>query len=490
MTRTPSSHTAFIRGVVVRSLGLVTLVAFASLWVQIDGLVGSRGILPLRDHLDLLARSAVGNPFWSAPTLFWWWPTDTALHLVCAAGCALSVALMAGIPLEGPVLLGLWALYLSLCHAGQVFLGFQWDTLLLETLFTSLLVARWNPWGRHGPSRVGVWALRLLLFKLMLGSGLVKLTSGDPTWWDGSALAYHYWTQPLPNPLSWAFHHAPLAWHRLETWATLVIEIALPFAMFAGRIGRRVAFVGFTLVLAMLFVSGNYGFFQLLSMVLVLTLLDDADVQALADRLPARLSGLASQGSREPVAAPHVAQEVLAGCVLAGLLGVGIPMQYGRTASYRDLGEGTLEVLRAAQPFRTVNAYGLFANMTESRPEVRIEGSDDGQTWVPYVFRYKPGPLDRRPPVVAPHMPRLDWQMWFAALGRCERNVWVTRLMERLADNEPVVVGLIATDPFPDGGPRYIRAMRTEYVFTDGGPDWWAASPVDEPYCRVLETSR
>ena len=169
------SHT-LTRALVLRSLGAVSLIAFASLWVQIHGLVGSRGILPFQDHLERAALQADGNPFWTTPTLFWWWPTDAALDVVCAAGCALSVGLMAGVPLEGPLLLGIWALYLSLAHVCRRFLGFQWDTLLLETCFVAMLVARWHPWSPREPAVAGIWALRVLLFKLMLGSGLVKLT--------------------------------------------------------------------------------------------------------------------------------------------------------------------------------------------------------------------------------------------------------------------------------------------------------------------------
>ncbi|MCB9678669.1 MAG: lipase maturation factor family protein [Alphaproteobacteria bacterium] len=475
----------------LRALGATSLVAFGSLWVQIDGLVGSNGILPFRDHLDAVAASASGNPFWEEPTLFWWWPTDAALHVACGLGCLGSALLMTGLPLEGPVLLGLWALYLSLSQVGQIFLGYQWDTLLTETLFTAMLVARWHPWSSEEPARLGVWALRLLLFKLMLGSGLVKLTSGDGTWRDGTALAYHYWTQPIPNPLSWRFHHLPAWWHHVETWLTLIIEIPLPFAIFAGRMGRRVAFVGFTLVLAMLFATGNYGFFQLLSMVLVLSLLDDADWRGLTARLRMRTPPTLAWAWRWGYDRERAfAKEVLAGAVLTGLIAIGLPMQYGRTWSYRDLPPSTVEVLRTTSPFRTVNAYGLFASMTTTRPEVRIEGSLDGRVWKPYVFRYKPGPLDRAPPVVAPHMPRLDWQMWFAALRSCQRSTWVPKLMERLADNEPAVVALIAEDPFPDGGPRYIRAQRSLYTFTERGPEWWASSTVEEPYCRAIEVIR
>ncbi|MCA9566611.1 MAG: lipase maturation factor family protein [Myxococcales bacterium] len=452
--------TDLARRLVVRSLGVVTTLAVVSLWVQIDGLIGSRGILPV-------ALAVPADP-WRAPSIVWLWPSDAMLHGLCALGVALGLFVASGRGVAGPALLALWAVYLSLGNAGQIFLGYQWDTLLCETLLVVACIARWDPRTERRASPLGVWLVRLTLFKLMLDSGLVKLTSGDGTWRDGTALAYHYWTQPIPNPLSWYAHHLPARWHTVETYATLLIEIALPFAMFMGRWGRRAAFVGFSVVLGALFVTGNYGFFQLLSMVLVLSLLDDADL-----------------GS-EPLAEPATrATNALVGTVLAVFLAVGAAMSYGRVLDYRDLPEPALAVVRAAHPWRTINAYGLFANMTEDRPELVIEGSDDGETWTPYVFRYKPGPLDRTPPVVAPHMPRLDWQLWFAALRSCERAPWVPRLLARLQAREPAVMGLIANDPFPDGGPRYIRANRVRYAFTDAGADTWRTLGPTQPYCPV-----
>ncbi len=490
-----SSH-SWTRAIVLRTLGMVTLIAFVSAWVQIHGLVGTTGILPFDDHFDRIATTSAA-PLSDAPSLLWLWPTDAGLHALCLAGCVLSCLLIAPLPLEGPVLLGLWALYLSLCHAGQVFFGYQWDTLLTETLFTAMLIARWKPGTSGEPPLIGIWALRLLLFKLMLGSGAVKLTSGDPTWMGGTALSVHYFTQPIPNPLSWFFHHLPAGWHSLETWATLFIELVLPFAIFARRPGRIVAFVGFTLVLGLLFATGNYGFFQLLSMVLVLSLLDDDILRALPwGRIRGQriAEALHSEASR---ASPRIrgVQEGLAGIVLAGLLLVGIPNQIGRTWRYDDLSPWALDLVKTAYPWRTANAYGLFARMTTDRPELRIEGSDDGRTWTPYVFRYKPGPEDRMPPVVAPHMPRLDWQLWFAALSNCRRAAWVQLLMMKLADNEPAVTGLIATDPFPDGGPRFIRAQLELYRFSgeddapgwETGGAWWQTSTAEQPYCRPIE---
>ncbi len=443
-----------VRSLVVRSLGLVSAIAFASLLVQIEGLVGSHGILPV--------TRAIPENFWDAPSVVWLWPSDGVLWGVCLAGLLLGLLVASGRVIAGPLLLVLWVLYLSISHAGQVFLRFQWDTLLCETLFVTLFYARWNPWEERPPSPFGRWLLRWTLFKLMLGSGLAKVASGDPTWLDGTALAYHYQTQPLPNPLSWYAHHLPASWHRLETWATLLIELPIPFLIFAGKTGRKIAFTAFTLLLGALFLTGNYGFFQLLSMVLVFSLLDDP-------RAP------------HPPRRPWVNAPIA--LVLALFVALGTLMQYGRLA--RHYPSSTLPLVRAIYPFRTVNAYGLFARMTRHRPELIVEGSDDGVTWRPYVFRYKPGPLERRPPVVAPHMPRVDWQLWFAALGRCERNPWFLHLLERLREGEPAVTRLLVEIPFPEGA-RYIRSRRVEYVFTETGPRTWATRGTPKRYCPIL----
>jgi hypothetical protein len=137
-----------------------------------------------------------------------------------------------------------------------------------------------------------------------------------------------------------------------------------------------------------------------------------------------------------------------------------------------------LAVARAAIPFRSVGGYGLFAIMTTSRPEIILEGSDDASTWKPYEFRWKPGDVMRRPRFVAPHQPRLDWQMWFAALGSYEQQPWFVPFCARLLEGEPSVTALLARNPFPQAPPRYLRAVVYDYRFTDAAERratgaWW-----------------
>jgi hypothetical protein len=136
-------------------------------------------------------------------------------------------------------------------------------------------------------------------------------------------------------------------------------------------------------------------------------------------------------------------------------------------------------------PLRTFNSYGLFAVMTTTRPEIIIEGSDDGVHWLPYEFKYKPGDVRRRPRFVEPHQPRLDWQMWFAALSDYRRNPWLVNFCVRLLQGSPSVLALLEHNPFPNVPPRFIRAVEYDYHFTDFAARrktgaWWRRQRVGE----------
>ncbi len=412
-------------------------------------------------------RGSGAARFWQLPSLYWLAPNDLTLHALCALAALAGAALLAG-RLAGPALVTFFAAYLSLSTACQQFLGFQWDTLLLEVTAAAVLVAPWTWRAANGPepSWLGVWTLRLVGFKLMFFAGYVKLASGDPTWADLTALTYHYQTQPLPNPLAPVMHRLPPGFHQLSAALTLAVELVLPFAVFTGRGGRLVAFVGSAALLGLLALTGNYGFFQLLSVVLLFTWLDDG---ALGER---RVGAPAQPAARWLVGTAAVALLSLSALRCATQVVGPLPGPLG-------------EVAAVTRPWRVVNSYGLFAVMTTARPELELQGSDDGLTWAPYVLPYKPGPLDRAPPILGPHMPRLDWQLWFAALGDCSRDRWVLAWMVGVLEQRPPVLALFQTDPFPDG-PRFVRVVRSRYQFAASGADgWWERGP-DELYCPAL----
>jgi hypothetical protein len=446
----------------LRGLGIVYACAFLSLWVQIDGLIGAHGIAPAADLLAYARERLGGSAPLALPTLLWvTGPSDWALHALCALGVAAAAALLLGrAPLAAAFVA--WLSYLSLVCVGDVFTSFQWDMLLLEAGWVALFAASPEP-------RLGVWLARALLFKVMFLSGAVKLLSGDPTWRDLSALSYHYWTQPLPTPVSALAAALPDGAQRISTALTLAVELGAPWGMLGPRRLRLASAALLAGLQVLIAVTGNYGFFNLLTLVLCATLLDDRDLE----RFPWLRRAPRETRWRAPLRAAAAALALASGVVALERL--------TPSALFPDVVRMALAPL---QPLRSVNSYGLFAVMTTSRPEISIEGSDDGVTWLPYEFRWKPGALDRAPRFVAPHMPRVDWQMWFAALGRCESEPWFQRFLERLLEGARPVTGLLASNPFPDAPPRYLRTSLWQYRFAGGGA-WWERS-AERPYCPIV----
>jgi hypothetical protein len=467
----------------LRLLGIIFAIAFISLWVQIRGLVGDHGILPVRDYLDAARFQLGGSRFWDVPTLAWLNPGDGFLVGLCAAGTALAACLAAGL-LPWVALLGCWILYLSLAVAGQNFLWFQWDGLLIETGFLALFLAphrlRSRPRSDPAPPRVGLWLLRWLLFRLMLSSAAVKLTSGDPTWRSLNALRYHYETQPLPPWTAWYAHHLPVWFQHVSVMILFAIEGVLPFFIAAPRRIRFAAAGGMAFLQVLILVTGNYGFFNLLTLALCVLLLDDG----VWPQWLRRTAGMDVIGERRR---PGGRLRAIAAWALVAVSLV--PLARAIEPRGNPLAP-LVPVYRLISPWRIVNPYGLFAVMTTERPEIVVEGSDDGSTWLPYRFRWKVGDVDRRPPFVAPHMPRLDWQMWFAALSDFRSQGWYLAFCRRLLEGSPEVIRLLDRDPFPGRPPRYLRGTVYDYRFTDAATRratgaWWTREERG-PYTPVL----
>jgi lipase maturation factor 1 len=454
-----------------RLLGVVYVCAFWSLAGQLLGLFGIQGILPAGEYMDAArqwtAAEGIGlSRFHSVPTLFWISTSNAFMYSVSVAGLAAGVLLTAGIaPLLTMVIA--WIAYLSLMTIGQDFLGYQWDALLLETGFFGLFVApmRWLDRARDAPQpmRGAVWLMLWLLFRLIVASGAVKLTSGDPTWTSLTALTFHFETQPLPTPIAWYVHHAP-AWVLKVLCASVIgIELFAPLLMFGNRqlrIGGVALVVGLQAVIAL---TGNYAWFNLLSAALCVFMLDDAML-----------------GYSPPDAPRHLSARVAVVIAAAVTLPVSI-LAFAWSLGVQPPGSRPLVLLtRTVAPFHVANRYGLFAVMTTTRPEIIVEGSEDGQDWRPYEFKYKPGDLRRAPPWVAPHQPRLDWQMWFAALGGDDTEPWFRRFLDRLLEGSSDVLQLLDRDPFEGQRPRFVRARLVRYHFSKTGPAWWTAEPVGD----------
>ncbi|HZS52212.1 MAG TPA: lipase maturation factor family protein [Bryobacterales bacterium] len=450
---------ALTRRLFLRILAIIYVIAFLSLGVQITGLVGSQGVLPASHLLDAVRSGAAEQRYWALPTLAWLSASDGALRAMCFGGVAISAAGFFGI-LPPVMFAAAWALYLSLVVIGQDFLSFQWDILLLETGFLAIFFAPWQLRAgsiRREPSRAILWLLRILLFRLMFSSGAVKLTSGDPTWRSLRALDYHYQTQPLPTPLAWLMQQLPHGFQTLSVLVMFGIELVAPFFLFAPRRVRLWAAGLIAFLQALILLTGNYAFFNLLALALCLVCLDDAFLHRFFPRRapPERIL-------REP----RLKRAIVA-VLFVVILFAGAEQAAGVLGFWGSLPRAAMQIFTGLGRFYIVNSYGLFAVMTTTRYEIIVEGSNDGQTWLPYEFKYKPGDIKRRPPIVEPHQPRLDWQMWFAALGDYRDNPWFVNFMVRLLEGSPQVLALLAKNPFPGSPPRYIRAELYDYRFTD-----------------------
>ena len=484
------------RWIFLRALGAIYLVAFISLWTQISGLVGHNGVLPADQFMSAVTQQCDAHGiglerFHLLPTLCWFDSSDGFLNFQCAAGIAFAILLIVGVA-PAPCLALLWLIYLSLSVVGRDFFGFQWDNLLLEAGFLAIFFAPLQFLPKFSretpPPKILLWLLRLLLFKLVFSSGCVKLLSGDPNWRNLTALTFHYQTQPLPTWLGWYASQLPLWFQKLSCAVMFAVELGAPFLIFAPR---RIRFFGCAAIISLqtlILLTGNYTFFNFLTLALCLLLLDDFILQRIMPSGVRRLFAFNLRPSTFNLFRrwPHVVTVPIAVVVIAISLfqvaslfgprsGLWFPATY-------------LEAQLA--PFRTINRYGLFMVMTTDRREIIVEGSNDGATWLPYEFKYKPGDVNRRPGFVEPFQPRLDWQMWFAALGNYQQNPWFEEFCERLLQGSPDVLALLEKNPFPQHPPRFIRAEFYKYKFTNfagrrATGAWWRREFVGEYLPRV-----
>jgi lipase maturation factor 1 len=442
----------------LRLFGLIYLSAFISFAVQAQGLIGSHGILPVTELVDAVASRYGPERFFLIPMVFWLNASDFAIQAVCWAGAGLSMLLVFNL-LPRLSLFLLYVLYLSLFYGGQTFMNFQWDTFLLEAGFIALLLSC--------ATTPGIWLLRWLLFRFMFMSGVVKLLSGDPNWWNLSALSYHFLPQPLPTPLAWYSAQLPPSVLKFTTGSMFFIELALPFLIFSPRWPRFFAAFGILLLESCILITGNYNWFNLQTMLLCLPLFDDTAIQKI---LPRRLAICGEDKTpRRPVTILVV--NALALLIVFCSL-VEMDARFGGSPP-----AVAQAIDRFVEPLRITSPYGLFAVMTTERDEIVIEGSYDGVEWREYEFRYKPGDMARGPRWNVPHQPRLDWQMWFAALEDPRRLLWFSRFLERLLQNEPAVTALLEKNPFPDKPPVYVRALYYAYSYADSKEKakglWW-----------------
>lgn len=464
-----------------RFLGASCAAAFLSLLVQVRGLVGEHGILPAAEFLARAREILGAGVIARLPTLLWLDAGDRALTALCVLGLVAS-ALLACEVLEGPALVAIWLAYLSLAVGGQTFLSFQWDALLLESVATALFWVAWRVSFQPAPTREwapGRWLVASVAGKLMFLSGATKLASGDSTWRDLTAMTYHYETQPLPGPASWFMHHLPLAAHRLEALGTFAIEMGLPLLLLVPckrRALRRIAGAGFVGLQLLIGATGNYGFFNLLAITLALPLVDDDLWRRI---LPRRLFAHATRTRETPDrrgAARWIRAGLAAAVALVSLTAATAELQ---ATAGRSLPAAERAILAAVEPLRSINGYGLFRVMTTERPTVVLEASADGATWREVPWRYQTLAVDRRPPCVPLHMPRLDWQLWFAGLDPRGASHWLVPFLRRTLEASPDVLALLPPGALVSAPPRFVRLKLYRYRFTTPAERratgaWWS----------------
>lgn len=459
---------------------MIFFLAFAGLLPQLEGLFAEEGLFPVE-----LLHSSLQVP-WS-----YFIPSDLgAFYIFVLGGVAASLLALFNV-CTAPLLLLCYVLYYIVVLCGQEFLSFQWDVLVLESGFLAAFVAL----DRSGQSLLSprvkglfAFALQFLLFKLMLMSGLCKIASQDPTWAGLTALTYHFESQPLPGPLALFIHALPQTFLKLACALTLFIELVVPFFIFLGKRGRLIAFFAFNLLQLAIIISGNYCFFNLLTMVLCLPLLDDKTLYA-GGRLLALHTRFLYQRPRAELRNNRPLTAI--SCCIFFLIA-----WTNATYFLPDMPGRLLTVL--PRQMMVANSYGLFAVMTTTRPELIIEGSMDGIHFSPYELPFKPGALQRMPPVVAPYQPRLDWQLWFEALKTLNGSYqeapspWFVSMMQKLHQNNKAVLSLYAKSPFAkeENGPNYIRAVVRQYRFSSPqklfqSGCFWQVSEDEQVYFQI-----
>jgi len=475
--RSPPERLVLTRFMILRLLGGVYTVAFPVLFFQALPLFGHDGLLPADAYLERVRAAGVG--FWKLPSLFVFGISDGLLRALAGLGAVLGALCAVGVT-HWTLLVVLWALYLSFVHVGQVWMGYGWDIQLCETGFLAIFLALGA--GRE-PPRVVVWLFRWLIVRIMLGAGLIKLR-GDPCWRELTCLDYHFETQPLPNPLSALFHAAPHWVHAAGVAGNHVAELVAPIFVFTSRRLRRIAGAVMLALQITLILSGNLSFLNWLTLVPILACFDDAVWKRILPGALVRRAEAAPATRRAAKIAGGVAFAVVA---------------YLSIAVVVNLVSDSQQMNTSFEPFELVNTYGAFGSVGKERDEIVFEGTrderpDDDAHWIAYEWKCKPGDPDRRPCVVSPYHLRLDWQIWFAAMGGPDEAPWTVHLVSKLLHGDAATLGLLAGDPFAATPPRWIRARLYRYQLARPGEashwhrtflhEWLPPLSVDHPALR------
>jgi len=503
------------RWLFLRALGIIYFSAFYSLLFQIRGLLGPDGLLPAGTYLKVVAQDTGSVRYWFAPTLLWFSNSDHALMALCWVGLIASVLLVLNVWPRG-MLVVCFVLFLSFVAAAQDFSGYQSDGMLLSSGFISIFFAPRGlrpGWGEsEPPSRASWFLLQVVWFSIYFESGLAKYFGGDPSWRDFTAMDQYYQNGPLPTWIGWYAAQLPQHFQAATAVFTIVVELLLVWMVFLPRRFRIVCFFVVTSLQIGIILTANYAFLNYLVLALGFLLLDDrflvrfvpqrwtAAVRANLGRVtPAKKEALveldlssqsatvrdAATEERNASSAPALAMSArqlasaayvwVVAIVLAWILYANMFLLIDRAFGASPLPAKPVALL---EPFRVADQYGLFGRMTWRRYEIEFQGSDDGEHWSTYPFRYKPQDPGKAPGIYAPYQPRFEWNLWFASLGQWRGDPWVLRVEEALLSNDKDVLALFGSNPFAAAPPKQVRAMLWQYWFTDRATKratgmWW-----------------
>jgi lipase maturation factor 1 len=499
------------RWIFLRCLGLIYFSAFYSLLFQIKGLIGPDGILPATDYLKAVASAFPAMKYWYAPTLFWLGSSDPALIAVCWLGIIASLLVVLNI-WPRTSLLVCFICFLSFVSAAQDFSNYQSDGMLLEAGFIALFFAppgflpglgRANP-----PSRASLFLLQWEWFRIYFESGVAKIASGDVAWRKLTAMDDYYQNGPLPTWLGWYVQQLPHWFHASAVVYTLITELAIVWMLFLPRRFRILCFCIVTPFEISIILTANYTFLNYLVFLLGFLLLDDrliewivppgvcTRVEAITSwsflKTPVPSEAGDTKLSKRSQVTWRERLTLFRRSIVLVCLGF---VFYAATAQLIWMFAPSFPLpqspVRALEPFRIANRYGLFAVMTHGRYEIEFQGSQDGKTWTAYPFRYKPQDIHEAPGIYAPYQPRFDWNLWFASLGPWQDSRFVVWTEERLIKNDADVLELFAKNPFTNAPPREVRAVIYQYWFTDlrtkkVNGNWWRRELLGE-YAPALQ---
>lgn len=479
------------RWLFLRALGVIYFSAFYSLLFQIRGMLGPNGLLPAGSYLRELAKVMPGiTHFWYAPTLLWFSSSNHALMALCWIGLSASILLILNLWPRGNLAI-CFVLFLSFVAGAQDFSGYQSDGMLLSAGFVCLFLA---PGGLHPglgenepPSRAAVFLLLLLWFSIYFESGVAKYFGGDPSWRDFSAMNDYYQNGPLPTWIGWYAAQLPRRAHQVTAFVTVFAELVMVFMVFLPRIFRIICFFLCAFLQIGIILTANYAFLNYLVLALGIFLLDDAFLSGVIPRRwrptssgikPLLHQETASQENQSSRDWQQLVFEIALwprAFLLAWVFYASAFLVLRQISTRLPLPVKPVVVL---EPFRIADSYGLFGRMTWARYEIEFQGSNDGANWTAYPFRYKPQAVNEAPGIYAPYQPRFEWNLWFASLGGWRESPFVARTEQQLLLNNPDVLALFRSNPFPPAPPKYVRSVLWQYWFTDRATktatgNWW-----------------